>query len=62
MLKRGMVWFLFLVLLSLLLMLAGGLLAFRRIRQLREETEVRRLRAFAEMTRLAQRKPPADEG
>ena len=61
-LKRGMVWFLFLALLSLLLVLAGGLLAFRRIRQYREEEEARRRRALAEMTRLAQRQPPADGG
>ena len=51
-----MAWLVVLGLISLALVLAGCALAAKRIRQYREETQSRRVRAFAEMREIGEKK------
>jgi len=51
-----MIWFVVFAFISLGFILAGTSLAVRRIRRYRHETEARRVRAFAEMAEIAEKK------
>ena len=50
-----MIWYAVLGLISLVFILAGSLLAARRIRRHRQESETRRLRAFAQMVEIGEK-------
>jgi hypothetical protein len=56
-----MVWFAILGLVSLAFILTGSTLAVRRIRRYQQESEMRRVRAFAQMQKIAEEKKAEKE-
>jgi hypothetical protein len=51
-----MIWFAILGLVSLAFILTGSTLAVRRVRRYQQESEMRRVRAFAQMQKIAEEK------
>jgi hypothetical protein len=56
-----MVWFAILGLVSLAFILTGSTLAVRRVRRYQQESEMRRVRAFAQMQKIAEEKKAEKE-